>query len=307
MKHDQWFFPFEGMDPGLPKKLLYTILLVFLLRVALMVVLEALQPVRNSLARHRLKMVSTNIIYIIGVLGTGRIWFHWMQPLMLFLGTVSAAIMITAKDILIDLSGWVYIMGQRPFETGDWVKFGEFTGEIAKVKLLHVVLLETLPWEEGRKCTGLIVQIPNRKIFAAPLINYSKGRRYVWNEVKIKITLNSNWRKAKELLKRIVERYTEHIRFNGNERVRQVSERWIVFYQRMAPEINLEVLDGHLALTVRFLCEPENRHETLGKIWEELLEEFGPCDDIQFILPKAAPVNKYLKGSGNGPNLRRIK
>lgn len=307
MKHDQLFFPFVGMDPGLPKKLLYTIILVFLLRVALMVVLEALQPVRNSLARHRLKMVSTNIIYIIGVLGTGRIWFHWMQPLMLFLGTVSAAIMIAAKDILIDLSGWVYIMGQRPFETGDWVKFGEFTGEIAKVKLLHVVLLETLPWEEGRKCTGLIVQIPNRKIFAAPLINYSKGRRYVWNEVKIKITLNSNWRKAKELLKRIVERYTEHIRFNGNERVRQVSERWIVFYQRMAPEINLEVLDGHLALTARFLCEPENRHETLGKIWEELLEEFGPCDDIQFILPKAAPVNKYLKGSGNGPNLRRIK
>jgi small-conductance mechanosensitive channel len=69
----------------------------------------------------------------------------------------------------------------------------------------------------------LIVQLPNRKIFSAPLINYSKGRRYVWNEVKIKITLNSNWRKAKELLKRIVERHTEHIRFNGNERVRQVS------------------------------------------------------------------------------------
>jgi small-conductance mechanosensitive channel len=307
MKRDQLFYSFVGMDPGLPKKLLYTILLIFLLRVALMVVLEALQPVRNSLARHRLKMVSTKIIYIIGVLGTGRIWFHWMQPLMLFLGAVSAAIMIAAKDILIDLSGWVYIMGQRPFETGDWVKFGEFTGEIAKVKLLHVVLLETLPWEEGRKCTGLIVQLPNRKIFAAPLINYSKGRRYVWNEVKIKITLNSNWRKAKELLKRIVERHTEHICFNGNERVRQVSERWIVFYQRMAPEINLEVLEGHLALTARFLCEPENRHETLGKIWEELLEEFGPCDDIQFILPKAAPANKYLKGSGNAPNLRRIK
>jgi small-conductance mechanosensitive channel len=307
MNHDRLFFPFVGIDPGLPKKLLYTILLVFLLRIVFMLMLEALQPVRSSLARHRLKMVGTKIIYIIGALGTGRIWFHWMQPLMLFLGTVSAAIMIAAKDILIDLSGWVYIMGQRPFETGDWVRFGEFTGEVAKVKLLHVVLLETLAWEEGRKCTGLIVQLPNRKIFSAPLINYSKGRRYVWNEVKIKITLNSNWRKAKEVLKRIVERHTEHIYFNGNERVRQVSEKWIVFYQRMAPEINLEVLEGHLALTARFLCEPENRHETLGKIWEELLEEFGPCGDIQFILPKGEPANKYLKGSGNAPNLRRIK
>jgi small-conductance mechanosensitive channel len=307
MNRDQLFYSFGAMDPGLPKKLLYTLLLIFLLRLALSIVLEAIRPVRNSLARHRLKMAATKIIYIIGVLGAGRIWFHWMQPLMFFLGTVIAAIMIVAKDILIDLFGWVYIMGQRPFEAGDWVKLGEFTGEVAKVKLLHVVMLETLPWEDGRKRTGLIMQLPNRRIFSTPLINYSKGRRYVWNEVTIKITLNSNWRKAKELLQRIVERHTEHIYLSGNERVRQISERWIVFYRRMAPEIGLEVLEGHLLLTARFLCEPENRHETLSQIWEDVLEEFGPCEDIQFILPKAAPANKRLKGSGNAPNLWRIK
>jgi small-conductance mechanosensitive channel len=307
MNREQFFASFGEMDPGLPKKLLYTLLLIFLLRLVLLGLLELIRPVKSPLARHRLKKASVKIIYVVGALGTGRIWFQWMQPVMLFLGTLIAVIMLVAKDILIDISGWVYIMRQRPFETGDWVKFGECTGEIARVNLLHVVLLETLSWEEGRRRTGLIMQIPNRKIFSTPLINYNKGRRYIWNEIMIKITMNSNWRKAKELLKLIVGRHIEDVDPNDNERTRQISDRWIIFYQRMAPEIHLEVLEDHIALTARFLCEPENRHETLSKVWEELLEQFGPCEDIQFIIPKAEPSRQYVKDSGNGPTLRRIK
>jgi len=46
--------------------------------------------------------------------------------------------------------------------------------------------------------TGRIVHIPNQLIFTEPVANYDKGFKYIWNEVPVLVTYESNWRKAKK-------------------------------------------------------------------------------------------------------------
>ena len=38
------------------------------------------------------------------------------------------------------------------------------------------------------------------KVFTDPVANYNKGFRYIWNEVPVVVTFESDWRKAKHIL-----------------------------------------------------------------------------------------------------------
>ncbi|MBN1585941.1 MAG: mechanosensitive ion channel family protein [Candidatus Omnitrophica bacterium] len=52
--------------------------------------------------------------------------------------------------------------------------------------------------------TGRIIHIPNSIVFTKPLINYTKGFRYIWNEMPATETFGSDWKKSKEILQEIV-------------------------------------------------------------------------------------------------------
>jgi glycosyltransferase involved in cell wall biosynthesis len=45
--------------------------------------------------------------------------------------------------------------------------------------------------------------VPNNRIWKDPCANYTQGFNFIWNEVAITITFESNWRKAKDILTRI--------------------------------------------------------------------------------------------------------
>ena len=70
---------------------------------------------------------------------------------------------------------------------------------------LNLRLLEIGIWVSADQPTGRIVNIPNSKVFTDPVYNYSKGFRYVWHEVGVMVTFESNWKKTKEILNNILK------------------------------------------------------------------------------------------------------
>ena len=55
-------------------------------------------------------------------------------------------------------------------------------------------------WVDADQNTGRIVHIPNGKIFTETLANYGKGFEYIFNEIPVLITFESDWKKAKKNL-----------------------------------------------------------------------------------------------------------
>jgi small-conductance mechanosensitive channel len=282
MKICEWIYQLIGVTPEAQKKLLLSLLLVVLLRLLWLVVLRLLQRVKDSVSRYELNKVTANLLVFIGVMLVGRVWFLWFEPWVIFIGIIIGATMVALREVLFDLTGWVYLVWRRPFETGDWVAVGAVTGEVLQIDHLKVILLETSSYEVGKLRSGQIIQLPNSTIFREKLVNYSKGYRYVWNEFTVQLTLDSNWQKAKELLLRIVNRYIEVINKNNELQIQQAAERCVAFYHKLAPEIYTQVSDSRIVLTVRFLCEPDKRRMTMHAIWEDVLRDFQQCEDIKF-------------------------
>jgi len=56
------------------------------------------------------------------------------------------------------------------------------------------------------------------------------------------------------------------------------------------------VKDCGVMLTIRYLCEPRRRRTSEQAIWEDILEEFGKCEDIDFAYPTQRFYNNTLEG-----------
>jgi len=151
-------------------------------------------------------------------------------------------------------------------------------------------------WVNADQSTGRVVHVPNARVFTEPLANYSKGFQYIWNEVPVLVTFESDWKKVKGLLGKIATKHAAHLTEAAEEKLKQASKKFMIFYSTLTPIVYTNVMDCGVLLTIRYLCEPRRRRGSEEAIWEDILEEFAACDDIDFAYPTQRFYNNILEG-----------
>jgi small-conductance mechanosensitive channel len=281
-----WLQTAMGLSPAALDRIwdsLIAILVLWLVRrITLAVIWRRVEDVR---ARYRWQKTTSYIVVPLGILIVGRIWFEGFSSIATFLGLVSAGIAIALKDLLVNLAGWVFILWRRPFEVGDRIQLGEHSGDVIDVRIFQFTLLEIGNWVGADQSTGRVIHIPNGKVLTDTLANYSKGFQYIWNELPILITFESNWQKAKDILAEIAEKHAAHVTGHAEERIKEVSRKFMIFYSTLTPTVYTSVADCGVLLAVRYLCEPRRRRSSTQAIWEDVLLAFGKCEDIDFAYP----------------------
>ncbi len=256
-------------------------------------VIAKLQDVR---LRYRWRKYSGYLTVFLGVILVGRIWFQGIQSLATFLGLLSAGIAIALKDIVASFAGWAFILWRRPFEVGDRIQIGKYSGDVIDLRIFQFTLMEIGNWVDADQSTGRIIHIPNGKIFTETLANYSKGFQYIWNEIPVMVTFESNWEKAKEILQRISDAHSAHLSELAEQRIRKAAKKFMIFYSKLTPIVYTTVSESGVLLTVRYLCEPRRRRSSEANIWEDILKEFHDYTDIEFAYPTIRRFDNLLEG-----------
>ncbi len=286
-----------GLSPEIQTRLfisLLTILIVFVLRrLILSIVFQKYEDVR---VRYRWRKSSGYIAFLFAALILGRVWFEGFQSIATFLGLLSAGVAIALKDLFVNLAGWVFIMWRRPFEVGDRIQIGSQSGDVIDIRIFQFTLMEIGNWVDADQSTGRVIHIPNGKVFTEPQANYHKGFQYIWNEVPVLITFESNWSRAKDILQQIGIKHAEHLSESAEQRVREASRKFMIFYTRLTPAVYTSVKDCGVLLTIRYICEPRRRRDSEQGIWEDILREFAQCIDIDFAYPTQRFYNNALEG-----------
>ncbi len=219
------------------------------------------------------------------VLAVGGSWFRGVQSLSTFFGLLTAGIAIALRDPLVNLAGWAFLMWRRPFDVGDRIEVGGHRGDVIDLRIFQFSLLEIGNWVDADQTTGRIINIPNGKVFTESLANYTKGFDFIWHELPVLVTFESDWEKAKGLLGQIAERHGASFSESAERQVKAAASRYLIFFTRLTPIVYTSVQDCGVLLTVRYLTEPKNRRVTAEAIWEDILREFGRHDDIDFAYP----------------------
>ena len=293
----QWLQTRLGLTPALEAKLLGTLATIvglwLLHRIALALVYRR---VTNPWIRYRWRKSSTYALLAAGIVIVGRMWFAGVQALATFFGLVAAGLAIALKEPVSNLAGWAFIMWRRPFEVGDRVQIGSHAGDVIDLGLFQFTLNEIGGWVDADQSTGRIIHIPNGQVFAEPVANYDKGFKYIWHEVPVLVTFESDWRKAKQILTKIAVNHAQHLTAETEQELLAASRQYLINYTKLTPIVYTKGVDSGVQLTIRYLIEPRKRRGTEHAIWEDVLGEFARCPDIELAYQTARSFKRTDEG-----------
>lgn len=210
------------------------------------------------------------------------LWSDGFRNASTYLGLLSAGIAIALQDPLINLVGWLFIVTRTPFVVGDRIEIGEVAGDVIDIHLFKFSLLEIKNWVDAEQSTGRVVHVPNRTVFNNPVANYSSGIPYIWNEIPIHITFESDWELAKNLLQEITQRHALFPSAEEEREIRRAGKKSNVRYPNLAPTVYTKVDGSGVVLTLRYLCRPRQRRNSEQAIWEEILRLFAAQKELDF-------------------------
>ena len=239
---------------------------------------------------------SSYVALILSLVMVGTIWLEGLRSLGTFLGLLSAGVAIALKDVVASLAGWAFILWRRPFQLGDRIQIGTRAGDVVDLRPFQFTLLEIGNWVDADQSTGRIIHVPNFLIFSEPLFNYTAQFHFIWNEVPVLLTFESDWKKAKGLLQDILDdRVGETVR-EAERAMRSASKKFLIHFQKLTPKVYTSVEDSGVLLTLRFLCRARERRGSAEEIWEAVLETFGEAPDIDFAYPTTRIFRNPLEG-----------
>ena len=292
-----WIETRTGLGLVTQHKIFISVLVALGLWIAHGIITRILLPRMEDIqVRYRTRKLTGYAIFLIAVLVIGRVWLGGFEAAGTYLGIASAGLAIALRDPIVNLAGWAFIMLRRPFAVGDRIEIGSNAGDVIDLRVFQFTLMEIGNWVDADQSTGRIIHIPNGKVFTEALANYSKGFQYIWNEIPVLVTFESNWQKAKEILMRIVTQDSEGLSTRAAEKVRDAARKFMIFYAKLTPTVYTGVKDSGVLLTVRYLCEPRKRRSSAEKIWEHILTEFAACDDIDFAYPTQRYYDNLTEG-----------
>jgi small-conductance mechanosensitive channel len=277
-----WLQSHLGMSLALQVQLLATVgTIVGLWLVRRIVLGFVYRRVQDPWGRYRWRKGLTYALVTVGVVIIGATWLTaGVSELLKFLGILSAGLAIALKEPLSNFAGWAFIIWRRPFEVGDRVQIGPHAGDVIDLGLFQFTLNEIGAWVDADQSSGRIIHIPNGKVFTDPVANYNKGFRYIWNEVPVVVTFESDWKKAKHILGKIAVKHAEHLTQQAEQELLAASQQYLINYRKLTPIVYTKVVNDGVQLTIRYLIEPRKRRGTEHAIWEEILMEFAAAPDI---------------------------
>ena len=275
-----------GIPPEYEAKILSTVLIVAVILASRWIISRVIfRHIDNHSARYYWQKsisITSNVLIVIFV---ARIWIEGVDSVATYFAFLSAGLAIALKDPIANLAGWMFIMIGGPFSLEDRVEIGNIKGDVADVRLFEFTLLEIGNWINADQPTGRIVHVPNSKIFIQQIYNYNRGFKYIWHEISVMITFESNWKKTKEILQTILKDKNFNLDTYAKRSLRETSKQFMILHKNLSPEVYTTVLDSGVMFHMRFLCEPKKRRVITQLIWEQVLHQFNLNDDISLAYP----------------------
>ena len=297
-----WLQENAGLSLALQARLLQTLIIVGGLWLVHRLALASMyRRAQDPWVRYKWRKTISYIVLLLGLLFVGLTWIQRAGSLATYLGLFSAGLAIALKDIVANLAGWVFIAWSRPFDVGDRVQIGSHAGDVIDLHLQQFTLNEIGNWVDADQSTGRIIHVPNGRVLSEPIANYDKGFRYIWNEIPVTVTFESNWKKAKEILQGVATRHAEHLTEQLEKDLLEASRQYLIAYTKLTPIVYTKVTDQGVCLTLRYLIRSRFRRGSANAIWEEVLDAFAAAPDIDFARPTGHQFRLFVEGKPATP------
>lgn len=228
----------------------------------------------------------------------GSVWIKGFGSIGTYLGIASAGIAIALHETIANIAGWFFILWRKPFVIGDRIQIGETKGDVIDLRLFQFSLAEVGNWVEAEQSTGRIIHVPNSQVLKETTANYHGGFNYIWNEIQILVTFESNWRKTREILEKIAKEKIESSSKQAEQQLRLAAETYMIHFTKLTPAVYMSARENGVLFSVRYMINPRQKRGSEQTLWEAILSEFGKHSDVEL----AYPTTRFYTYNSENPD-----
>ncbi len=247
-------------------------------------------------ARHRIRRST-------GWVGTGAfllvaafIWGSNIEDPSVFFGILGAGLALSMQETLLCIAGWALAVWNRLFTIGDRIEVNGQKGDVIDIGIFHTVLLEVGNWVDAEQSTGRLLIVPNSNFFRHCTFNYTEGFPFLWNELAITVTFESDWQRAKAIMLQQAQEEAAKIEEEVRRQIRAMQGHYAIHYQRLTPIVYTRIATEGVRLTLRYLVPARRRRTMDHEIAEGILEDFAQEPRVDF----AYPTTRFYRNPNEG-------
>ena len=258
------------------------------------------RSVEQTSSRFQVVRLTSYAVGFVSTLLIVRLWAQGLAGIATYFGLVSAGLAIAFQDPLTNFAGWLFIILRRPFTVGDRIQIGTHIGDVVDIRPLRLVMLEVGHWVKADQSTGRVLHVPNGWVFKHSVANYDEVFPFIWNEIEVVVTFESDWRATKRMLTDIVNQSADKLEPAVRRHIAKNADTMLIQYTNLSPVVWTEVVDSGVKLTMRYLCRSRERRSSASAIWEKVLDAFSATPTIECAYPTIRRYDNRLEGPEPG-------
>ena len=130
--------------------------------------------------------------------------------------------------------------------------------------------MEIGEWVNSDNYSGRIIKISNAFVFKGPIKNYSMDFPFVWDELNILITYDSDLELAKKTIMdgatELLSDYTNESKTNWAKMV----QRYYIEDAKIDPSLAISLTDNWIALNLRYITDYKLRRSVKHRLFEKI-------------------------------------
>ena len=246
------------------------------------------RTIRNAIKRRvedatrlqSIRVAVRNVLAVVGFVIVVIIWLPTGNNLLTALGILGAGLAIASQEMIGSLVAGLNIWVGSVYRVGDRVRVGNVVGDVMDISLMRTTVMEIGEWVKADQYTGRVVTVANRMVWTNSVYNYTKHWGYLWDEITLYITYESDWQRAAEIMLKHGETYTAELQADAEARLIKMIDRYPLKQTKVEPTLYLAMSDKGIEVTLRFLVDAQERRTVNGRLHWELLQYFQADENI---------------------------
>jgi small-conductance mechanosensitive channel len=221
-----------------------------------------------------------NVLVVVSFVIIALIWLPRGNNLLTALGILGAGLAIASQELIGSLAAGLNIWLGNIYRVGDRIRVGDVVGDVMDISLARTTVMEVGEWVKADQYTGRIVTVANREVWTNPVYNFTQHWGYLWDEITLPITYESDWQRAAKIMLTHGQTYTEELQADAEARLSRLVDRYPLKELKVEPTLYLAMTDNWIEMTLRFVVDAQERRSVKDHLHRELLQNFQGEENI---------------------------
>jgi small-conductance mechanosensitive channel len=202
-----------------------------------------------------------------------------------FAGLITAGVAVALQSIILAGVAYFFVVGRYGIRIGDRVTVNGITGDVVDTGLFRFYLMELAGTGFDLHPTGRIVVFSNAVLFqSTALYKQIPGADYVWHEVSMTLSPDSDYKLAQDMLMAAVESVYDTYKDRIAQQHHLAASQIHLPIQEPRPQGRLRFVDAGLEFAVRYPVEIARSAEVDDQVTRALLERIEQEPKLKLVI-----------------------